>query len=133
MTNNFPQFDDEVPSNAKQIGDIVSSRISFVGKKGMGKERTFIHSEMHELAEKCYKQFGETAKKGKGSFPFYLGFIKRLGLQTTYRILAELRADGKSNAGRLFWYKVKLEFQARASARRRAEMGIKEDVSQHHK
>jgi len=77
------------------------------------KKKSGIHSEYHELAEICYKQFGETAKKGKGSFAFYLGFIKRLGLQSTYRILSELKENGKSNAGKLFWWKLSQELKAR--------------------
>ncbi len=72
-----------------------------------------IHSEYHELAYKCRKQFNETAKKGKGSFTFYLGFIRKLGLTTTYKILAEMKETGNEDAGKLFWWKVKKEFERR--------------------
>ena len=125
MSDNYPQFNDEVPSNAVALEDAIKSRL----RVPISKKKTSIHSEIHELVDNCRKSFGETATKGKGSFGFYLGFFNRLGAQTVYRILAELRADGKSGAGKLFWWKVKKEFEARASARRRAEMGIKEDVS----
>jgi len=97
--------DYEPPREIKPLGDLL--RIPTAKKKSS------IHSEFHELAEKCYKQFGETAKKGKGSFPFYLGFIKRLGLQSTYRILAELRESGKEGAVKLFWWKVSQELKVR--------------------
>jgi hypothetical protein len=111
---------DENPREVVSLADRLRIPVS--------KKNSSIHSEIHDLADKCYKNFGETAKKGKGSFGFYLGFIKRLGVQSTYRIIAELRADGKEHAGKLFWYKVKKEFEARGSARRRAEMGVSQET-----
>jgi len=95
----------EEPKEIKPLADFLRIPIP--------KKKSSIHSEYHELAEICYKQFGETAKKGKGSFPFYLGFIQRLGLQSTYRILAELKECGNSHAGKLFWWKLSQELKAR--------------------
>lgn len=63
-----------------------------------------IHSEIHSLVQEARVQFGETAKKGVGSFGYYLGFFKRLGALRVRQLLAEAKeaADPK----RSFWWKV---------------------------
>jgi len=71
-----------------------------------------LHSELHALVDEVRIQFGETAKKGKGSFSFYLGFFKRLGVNKVRQILAEIKQSGAEDEKRLFWYKVAKEFKS---------------------
>lgn len=79
-------------------------------KKIKPKERNpHLHSELHALVDEVRNLFGETATKGKGSFSFYLGFFKRLGVEKVRRILAEMEESGAKDEKRLFWYKVKHE------------------------
>jgi hypothetical protein len=70
-----------------------------------------LHSELHALVDEVRQKFGETATKGVGSFAFYLGFFKRLGVQRVHRILAEVEQSNANDPARLFWYKVKEEFK----------------------
>jgi hypothetical protein len=72
---------------------------------------THLHSDLHLLVEEVRQKFGETATKGVGSFSFYLGFFKRLGVQKVRRILAEVEQSKVDYPEKLFWYKVKLEFK----------------------
>jgi len=81
--------------------------------KPLPKRNAHLHSELHELVDIVRLQFGETAKKGPGSFGFYLGFFKRLGLPTVRRILAEMKESGNGTEGKLFWFKVKEELEKR--------------------
>jgi hypothetical protein len=60
-----------------------------------------IHSSLHLLVKDIRKEFGETAKKGKGSFSFYLGFFKRIGEQRVREIWSQTKL---AKAGkRYFW------------------------------
>ncbi len=68
-----------------------------------------LHSEIHLLVDEARNLFGETAKKGPGSFSFYLGFFKRLGAAKVHQILAEVRQSDASDPKRLFWWKIKQE------------------------
>lgn len=79
--------------------------------KSPPKPDSHLHSELHLLVDNVRTQFGETAKKGKGSFGFYLAFFKRLGLPAVYRILAELKLEGNETQGKLFWFKAKQELE----------------------
>jgi len=74
-----------------------------------------IHSELHNFIYETRKEYGETAKKGKGSFGFYLGFIKRLGLQEAYRIRAEVKQSNAKDHKKLFWWKVGQELRRKKS------------------
>lgn len=74
------------------------------------KERnTHLHSELHLLVDEARTLFGETATKGKGSFGFYLGFFKRLGINKVRQLLAEIKESKIDNPGKLFWWKIKQE------------------------
>lgn len=66
-----------------------------------------LHSDVHWLVDELRKTFGETAKKGKGSFGFYLGFVKRIGFQKAYQLWSEVKQSNAKDKGRLFWWKVK--------------------------
>lgn len=70
-----------------------------------------IHSELHELVAKMRRDFGETAKTGKGSFGFYLGILKRVPLFTIYRWLAEIKDSPNLTTPearcKIFWWKYK--------------------------
>lgn len=71
-----------------------------------------LHSELHALVDEVRISFGETAKKGPGSFGFYLGFFKRLGIRKVRQILAEMKESKVSDSAKLFWWKVKQEFKS---------------------
>ncbi|MDD5605885.1 MAG: hypothetical protein PHR51_00955 [Patescibacteria group bacterium] len=68
-----------------------------------------LHSELHLLVDEARTLFGETAVKGKGSFAFYLGFFKRLGVNRVRQLLSEVKQSGAKEPGRLFWYLVSKE------------------------
>jgi len=68
-----------------------------------------LHSDLHLLVEEVRHKFGETATKGVGSFSFYLGFFKRLGVQKVRRILAEVEQAKVDHPEKLFWWKIKQE------------------------
>ena len=68
-----------------------------------------LHSEIHLLVEEARALFGETALKGKGSFAFYLGFFKRLGIERVRRLLGEIKESRANDPKKLFWWKVKQE------------------------
>ena len=72
-----------------------------------------IHSALHQLVDELRKEFGETATKGKGSFSYYLGFLKRLGMQEAYRIRAEIRQSKAHTPKKLFWWMVGQELKKR--------------------
>ncbi|MFH1088279.1 MAG: hypothetical protein V1719_00345 [Patescibacteria group bacterium] len=70
-----------------------------------------LHSDLHLLVDEARTLFGETAKKGPGSFGFYLGFFKRLGVTKVRQLLAEIKESRIDNPGKLFWWKVKQELR----------------------
>ncbi len=70
-----------------------------------------LHSELHLLVDEVRQRFGETATKGVGSFSFYLGFFKRLGVAKVRRILAEVIQAEVDHPEKLFWWKVKQELK----------------------
>lgn len=65
-----------------------------------------IHSALHLFVDEIRKEYGETAKKGKGSFSYYLGFVKRIGLQRAYQIRAEIKSGGARAPKKLFWWHI---------------------------
>ena len=71
------------------------------------KTNPHLHSEIHLLVDETRQLFHETAKKGPGSFGFYLGFFKRLGVKKVHQILAEVKQSNASEPAKLFWWKVK--------------------------
>ncbi len=86
-------------SNIKNIGDLLSRERN---------EKTSLHSEKHYLVNEIRSYFNETAKKGKGSFSFYLGFFKRIPEFTIYQYWAEVKESRKSikDQQKLFWWKI---------------------------
>lgn len=77
-----------------------------------------IHSELHELVAKLREDFGETATKGKGSFSFYLGMLKKVPIHILHRWYADIKDSPKLNTGdarcRVFWWKYKKYFHPEA-------------------
>lgn len=75
------------------------------------KVRNSIHSELHELVAKLREDFGETAEKGKGSFSFYLGLLKKIPVPTIYMWYAEIKQSPNlktpNSRCRIFWWKYK--------------------------
>lgn len=73
------------------------------------KTKTHIHSELHELVDKMRKDFGETEIKGKGSFSFYLGILKKVPTPIIYSWLAEIKdspaLDTPLARRKVFWWK----------------------------
>lgn len=63
-----------------------------------------IHSELHALVSEARHLFGETAKVGKGSFGFYLGFFKRIGIDRVRLIMSDIKEKGSPK--KLFWWHV---------------------------
>jgi len=70
------------------------------------KRRPGIHSPLHDLVDELRREYGETAKNGKGSFGFYLGILKRLGPERVRQIKAEVDQSDPSDRKRLFWWHV---------------------------
>ncbi|MBU1092195.1 hypothetical protein KJ836_00730 [Patescibacteria group bacterium] len=80
------------------------------------KKRNYhLHSELHLLVDEARTLFKETAKKGPGSFSFYLGFFKRLGINEIRQILGEVKESKVDNPGKLFWWKVKNKLKEKSS------------------
>lgn len=75
------------------------------------KVRNSIHTELHELVANLRKDFGETAEKGKGSFSFYLGLLKKVPVRTIYMWHAEIKQSPNLNTPmsrcKVFWWKYK--------------------------
>lgn len=63
-----------------------------------------IHSEVHALVDEIRRAFGESAKKGIGSFGYYLGFFSRIGVVRIRQLYAESKdaADPK----KAFWWRI---------------------------
>ena len=70
--------------------------------------KTTLHTEKHYLVNEIRNYFGETAKKGKGSFGFYLGFFNRVPLNIIYQYWAEVKESRKpiKNQQKIFWWKI---------------------------
>jgi len=73
------------------------------------RKNSHLHSELHLLVDEVRIQFNETAKKGPGSFGFYLGFFKRLGLNRVKKLLGEMKESKDPKSVKLFWWKIKQE------------------------
>ena len=56
------------------------------------------------------KDFKETAKKGKGSFSFYLGFFKRMRVEKVYEIWSEVKDLARKHPAldkrKVFWSRI---------------------------
>lgn len=78
-------------------------------QKPAKKERNSIHSELHELVAVLRKDFGEEAEKGKGSFSFYLGLLKKIPVTTIYMWHAEIKQSPNLTTPlsrcKIFWWK----------------------------
>lgn len=66
-----------------------------------------LHSEIHLLVDETRKSFGESAKKGVGSFGYYLGFFTRLGADRVRTLLASAR--DANDPKKMFWYLVGID------------------------
>ena len=82
------------------IGSIISSQSQ--------KRKSTLHSEKHYMVDEIRNYFGETTKKGKGSFGFYLGFFNRVPKKVIYQYWAEVKQSGKpiKDQQKLFWWKI---------------------------
>lgn len=92
-----------------QLKDVLSKDSFMEGFLERHKPRKGIHSEKHELVDEIRTFFGETAKKGKGSFGFYLGFFNRLPLGTIRMFYGEVKQSrdlDQEGMKKVFWWKV---------------------------
>ncbi|MCK5286096.1 MAG: hypothetical protein KAJ58_02635 [Candidatus Pacebacteria bacterium] len=71
-------------------------------------KKNSLHSEKHYLIAEIREYFGETNKKGKGSFSFYLGFFKRIPENIIYQYWSEVKESRKSTKDqqKIFWWKI---------------------------
>lgn len=78
-------------------------------KANQAAPRARIYSPLHEFVAKARKQFGETAKKGKGSFGFYLGLLKPLPVSVLYLWLADINdspnLSSPESKRKVFWWR----------------------------
>lgn len=67
-----------------------------------------LHTEKHYLVDEIRNYFGENAKKGKGSFGFYLGFFRRIPERVIYQYWSEVKQSNKSikDQQKIFWWKI---------------------------
>lgn len=63
-----------------------------------------LHSELHAFVDEVRQRFGETAKSGRGSFGYYLGFFKKVGLEHARAYFADVRQA--NDPKRLFWWHI---------------------------
>jgi len=63
-----------------------------------------IHTELQDLVAQLRREYGETAKKGKGSFGFYMGFLKRFNISEVYSMRKV--ASTAKNPAKTFWWMV---------------------------
>ena len=96
---------------AMNMDDIKASLGRFQGRK----PNPHLHSDLHLLVDEARTLFGETAKKGPGSFSFYLGFFKRLGVKQVRQLLSEVKENKVDNPGKLFWWKIKQKLKGESS------------------
>lgn len=76
-----------------------------------------IHSQLHWLVNEMRHSFGETAKKGLGSFGFYLGCLKRMGFESAYATWQEIEKSDVRDRKKLFWWKYGQTMKARKTAK----------------
>lgn len=69
-----------------------------------------IHSPMHLLVDDIRRSFGETARRGKGSFGFYLGMLGRIGYQEAYALWRSVENGECRDKKRVFWWAYKNRF-----------------------
>lgn len=100
----------ELSGGLKKPKDTFSQSIERVVHR---KPNPNLHSELHGLVEELRREYGETAKKGKGSFGFYLGMLKRISVHDIYRLRSEVKQSDCSSPRRLFWWKYKQLMEAK--------------------
>lgn len=95
-------------NHKKKKKDRLETIGSIVSQKSFENKKTSLHSEKHFLVNEIRNYFGETAKKGKGSFGFYLGFFNRVPKYIIYEYWAEIKQSRKSikNQQKIFWWKI---------------------------
>lgn len=77
-----------------------------------------LHSDLHLVIDELRKEFGEVAKKGPGSFGFYLAKLKPLGaaeVRLLYRLMRE--SYKPRDPKRFFWWLVGQELSKRKAAK----------------
>jgi hypothetical protein len=86
-------------SGIKNISDLLSKPTE---------KNISLHSEKHYLVNEIRNYFGEKAKKGVGSFSFYLGFFKKIPEASIYQYWSEVKESRKSlkDQQKLFWWKI---------------------------
>lgn len=115
---NFAEKITKAEIKKKIVKKVNTSEISIdknIGVKTIGSflsqpkiEKKSLHSEKHYLVDEIRNYFGETAKKGLGSFSFYLGFFRDIPEKTIYKFWSEVKQSNKSlkDQQKLFWWKI---------------------------
>ena len=97
------------PLPPKTMGSMMDAALA---RASTPKKVKGIHSELHEVIAKMRKDFDETAKKGVGSFSFYLGILKNVPLSSIYRWLGDIEGRPTLNTptkkAKMFWWKYKM-------------------------
>lgn len=86
----------------------VASINSIISLKNLEQKKLSLHSEKHYLVNEIRNYFGETSKKGVGSFSFYLGFFKKIPQKIIYQYWSETKQSRKSISSqqKIFWWKI---------------------------
>lgn len=107
--------DDNFPDTILVDKDQMKSLGSFINTIRTSEKKTQkkgAHSELHEVIATMRKDFGETAKKGKGSFGFYLGLLRKVPLSVIYQWLGDIKdspnLDTPLARAKIFWWKYKI-------------------------
>ena len=88
MTEHNPYAKNE-PLPPKAMGSLMESALA---RATTPKKTKGIHSELHQVIAQMRRDFDETAKKGVGSFGFYLGILKNVPLTNIYRWLGDIES-----------------------------------------
>jgi len=105
IKNKFRKPVDKKSEKAKSVNGI--KNISDLLSKPTEKNKS-LHSEKHYLVNEIRNYFGEKAKKGVGSFSFYLGFFKKIPEASIYQYWSEVKESRKplKDQQKLFWWKI---------------------------
>ena len=97
------------PFPPKAMGSLMENALA---RATTPKKRKGIHSELHQVIAQMRRDFDETAKKGVGSFGFYLGILKNVPLTNIYRWLGDIESSKNLNTptqkAKVFWWHYKV-------------------------
>lgn len=105
--------------NQDDLSGIKKEKVVQVGnlfeKYSIQKKNTRIHTELQMLVDEVRKDFGETAKKGIGSFEYYMVFFTRVGVQRIFEIRSEVKHLKGEDRKKVFWWCIGQELKRKKS------------------